>query len=100
MALGQENPWTSGTATISSLLRGATRNQRERVLEILMPECPRLKRASRIALIGLRGAGKSTLGRLAAAELGLPFKGFNEDIEEAREMPAAEVMHLHGPEGT
>ena len=84
---------------ISSLLRSATRTQRERVLEILLPENPSLKRASRIALIGLRGAGKSTLGRLAAAELGLPFKELNEDIEEASGMPAAEVMNLYGPEG-
>src|SRR5271157_6257813 len=64
--LAEEDPWTSGTAMISALLRGATRDQRDRVLEILMPESPSLKRASRIALIGLRGAGKSTLGRLAA----------------------------------
>ena len=97
--LAEEDPWTSGTAMISSLLRSATRDQRERVLEILMPESPSLKRASRIALIGLRGAGKSTLGRLAAAELGLPFKELNEDIEEASGMPAAEVMNLYGPEG-
>ena len=59
--LAEEDPWTSSSAMISSLLRSATREQRERVLEILMPENPRLKRASRIALIGLRGAGKSTL---------------------------------------
>jgi XRE family aerobic/anaerobic benzoate catabolism transcriptional regulator len=97
--LAEEDPWTSGAAMICSLLRGATRDQRERVLEILMPESPSLKRASRIALIGLRGAGKSTLGRLAAAELGLPFKELNEDIEEASGMPAAEVMNLYGPEG-
>ncbi|MGO9487221.1 MAG: helix-turn-helix transcriptional regulator [Rhodomicrobium sp.] len=97
--LAEEDPWTSGTMMISSLLRSATRSQRERVLEILLPEEPGMKRASRIALIGLRGAGKSTLGRLAAAELGLPFKELNEDIEEASGMPAAEVMNLYGPEG-
>jgi XRE family transcriptional regulator, aerobic/anaerobic benzoate catabolism transcriptional regulator len=97
--LAEDDPWTSETVMISSLLRSATRTQRERVLEILLPETPSLKRASRIALIGLRGAGKSTLGRLAAAELGLPFKELNEDIEEASGMPAAEVMNLYGPEG-
>jgi XRE family aerobic/anaerobic benzoate catabolism transcriptional regulator len=97
--LAEDDPWTSETVMISSLLRSATRTQRERVLEILLPENPSLKRASRIALIGLRGAGKSTLGRLAAAELALPFKELNEDIEEASGMPAAEVMNLYGPEG-
>ncbi len=97
--LAEEDPWTSETAMIASLLRGATKSQRERVMEILLPHDPQLRRASRIALTGLRGAGKSTLGRLAAAGLGLPFKELNEDIEEASGMPAAEVMNLYGPEG-
>jgi XRE family aerobic/anaerobic benzoate catabolism transcriptional regulator len=97
--VAEEDPWTSEIVLISSLLRSATRLQRDRVLEILLPENPRLKRASRIAFIGLRGAGKSTLGRLTAAELKLPFKELNEDIEEASGMPAGEVMALYGPEG-
>jgi XRE family transcriptional regulator, aerobic/anaerobic benzoate catabolism transcriptional regulator len=97
--LAEEDPWTSETGAITSLLHSATRSQRERIMEILLPEVPGIKRASRIALIGLRGAGKSTLGRLAAAGLGLPFKELNEDIEEASGMPASEVMNLYGPEG-
>jgi XRE family aerobic/anaerobic benzoate catabolism transcriptional regulator len=32
-----------------------------------------IDRAQRIALVGLRGAGKSTLGRMLAAQLGCPF---------------------------
>lgn len=97
--VGEEDPWTSEIVMISSLMRSATRAQRERVLEILMPENPGLKRAGRIALLGLRGAGKSTLGRMAAARLGMPFKELNDDIEEASGMPASEVMALYGPEG-
>jgi XRE family transcriptional regulator, aerobic/anaerobic benzoate catabolism transcriptional regulator len=97
--VAEEDPWTSEIVLIASLLRSATRAQRERVLEILGPENPRLKRANRIAFIGLRGAGKSTLGRLVAAELSLPFKELNEDIEEASGIPAGEVMALYGPEG-
>ncbi len=94
-----EDPWTSDVVMMTALMRGATRAQRERVLEILDPENPGLRRASRIAFIGLRGAGKSTLGRLTAARLGLPFKELNEDIAEASGMPAGEVMALYGPEG-
>ncbi len=97
--VAEDDPWTSDLVMISALLRSATRAQRERVLEILDPENPGLRRASRIAFIGLRGAGKSTLGRLAAARLGLPFKELNEDIAEASGMPAGEVMALYGPEG-
>jgi XRE family aerobic/anaerobic benzoate catabolism transcriptional regulator len=97
--VAEDDPWTSDVVMISSLLRSATRAQRERVLEILDPENPGLRRASRIAFIGLRGAGKSTLGRLVAARIGLPFRELNEDIAEASGMPAGEVMALYGPEG-
>jgi XRE family transcriptional regulator, aerobic/anaerobic benzoate catabolism transcriptional regulator len=97
--VADDDPWTSDVVMISSLLRSATRAQRERVLEILDPENPGLRRAGRIAFIGLRGAGKSTLGRQAAARLGLPFKELNDDIGEASGIPAGEVMALYGPEG-
>jgi XRE family transcriptional regulator, aerobic/anaerobic benzoate catabolism transcriptional regulator len=97
--VGEDDPWTSEIVSFTSLLRTATQTQRERVRDILMPENPRLQRAQRLAFIGLRGAGKSTLGRLAAAELGLPFKELNDDIQEASGMPAGEVMALYGPEG-
>jgi XRE family transcriptional regulator, aerobic/anaerobic benzoate catabolism transcriptional regulator len=97
--VAEEDPWTSDIVMISSLLRSSTRTQRERVLEILDPQNPGLRRASRIAFIGLRGAGKSTLGRLTAAQLGLPFRELNEDIAEASGIPAGEVMALYGPEG-
>lgn len=56
-------------------------------------------RAQRISLIGLRGAGKSTLGRLAAAALEMPFVELNREIERASGMPVTEVMALYGQEG-
>jgi XRE family transcriptional regulator, aerobic/anaerobic benzoate catabolism transcriptional regulator len=97
--VAEEDPWTSEETMISSLLRTATKVQREAVLKILDPDNPSLKRAKRIAFIGLRGAGKSTLGRLTAAKLGLPFKELNGFIEEASGIPSDEVMALYGPEG-
>lgn len=56
-------------------------------------------RARRIALIGLRGAGKSTLGRLAAAELNTSFVELNTEIEAASGMPVGEVFALYGEAG-
>lgn len=56
-------------------------------------------KAGRICLIGLRGAGKSTLGAAAAAALHLPFVELNEAIEVAGGMPIAEIMALYGPDG-
>ena len=68
-------------------------------MDILGVSHPGSPRAQRIALIGLRGAGKSTLGRLSAARLGVPFVELNQEIERAAGIPVTEVMALYGQEG-
>jgi len=54
-------------------------------------------RASRIALIGLRGAGKSTLGRMLGKDLGLPFVELTREIERLAGCGVAEIHALYGP---
>lgn len=56
-------------------------------------------RGQRICLIGLRGAGKSTLGALVGDALGIPFVELNSEIEAQAGMPVAEVMALYDQEG-
>ena len=56
-------------------------------------------KAGRICLIGLRGAGKSTLGAAVSQALDLPFIELNKQIEAAAGMPIAEVMALYGADG-
>lgn len=56
-------------------------------------------KARRIALIGLRGAGKSTLGRRAGDMTGIPFIELNERIMSDSGLAIADVMGLYGPEG-
>ncbi|OAN77623.1 transcriptional regulator [Jannaschia sp. EhC01] len=56
-------------------------------------------KAGRVCLIGLRGAGKSTLGAAAAKALDVPFIELNRAIEAAGGMPISEIMGLYGPEG-
>ena len=68
--VSEDDPWNSDIAKASFLLRSATEDQRERVFQILQPERPRLSKVNRIALIGLRGAGKSTLGQSAGSSAG------------------------------
>lgn len=53
----------------------------------------------RVALIGMRGAGKSTLGRLVADRLGWPFVEINREIEREAGLAVAEIFAIYGQEG-
>jgi XRE family aerobic/anaerobic benzoate catabolism transcriptional regulator len=54
------------------------------------------ERGGRIALIGLRGAGKTTLGRVAAERLGLPFVEMAHEIAAEAGTTLSEVFSLYG----
>ena len=53
-------------------------------------------RSSRVALIGLRGAGKSTLGHMLAEDLGFPFVELSREIEKFAGCSIAEIQALYG----
>jgi XRE family transcriptional regulator, aerobic/anaerobic benzoate catabolism transcriptional regulator len=53
-------------------------------------------RRKRIALIGLRGAGKSTLGAMLAGELKLPLIELNREVARETGLPVSEVIALYG----
>ncbi len=95
----EEDPWTSDTLRLLDLWRKAPAPTRARVVELLSPKRTDQDRAQRIALIGLRGAGKSTLGAHAGAALGIPFVELNREIEAIAGMPVDEIIALYGPEG-
>lgn len=52
--------------------------------------------SSRIALIGLRGAGKSTLGALLAKDLGFAFLELSRHIEQIAGCTVSEIQALYG----
>ena len=54
---------------------------------------------SRIALVGLRGAGKTTLGRIAAERLGWAFVELHKEIEALTGLSLTEIFKLYGQEG-
>lgn len=56
------------------------------------------RRRHRIALIGLRGGGKSTLGRMLAARLKLPFVELDREIEAMSGMSLNELFDMFGQE--
>jgi XRE family transcriptional regulator, aerobic/anaerobic benzoate catabolism transcriptional regulator len=54
------------------------------------------QRSPRVALIGLRGAGKSTLGRMLAEDLGFPFVELSREIEKFAGCSISEIQGLYG----
>lgn len=51
-----------------------------------------------VVLIGMMGAGKTTVGRRLAPLLRLPFADADEEIERAAGMTVADLFELHGEE--
>lgn len=52
--------------------------------------------SSCVALIGLRGAGKSTLGQMLADDLGFPFVELSREIEKFAGCSVSEIQALYG----
>ncbi len=50
----------------------------------------------RVALVGLRGAGKSTLGQMLADDLGYPFVELSREIEKFAGCSVNEIQNLYG----
>jgi XRE family aerobic/anaerobic benzoate catabolism transcriptional regulator len=87
---------------IRDLLRKATLSQIAQAKDILAGNGAAAQRRasfSGIALIGLRGAGKSTLGRMLAKKIGWNFVELNKEIEAQNGLSVAEIIALYGQEG-
>jgi XRE family aerobic/anaerobic benzoate catabolism transcriptional regulator len=87
---------------IRELLRKATPNQIAQARDVLAGQGGSAQRRTSfagIALIGLRGAGKSTLGKLLAKKIGWSFVELNKEIEAQNGLSVAEIIALYGQEG-
>jgi len=96
--LGLDTAELSEPQRMAGLYRGAPADVQKAVRDLLHAG-PVQRRAHRICLVGLRGAGKSTLGAMTGAALGLPFEELTREIETHSDMPMAEIIALYGPEG-
>jgi len=54
------------------------------------------KQATTVTLVGLRGAGKSTIGKALAKHLDVPFVELDALIEKESNLSLAELFSLHG----
>ena len=87
---------------VRDLLRKATPHQVAQAKDILAGHGANAHRApsfAGIALIGLRGAGKSTLGKILAKKIGWSFVELNKEIEAQNGLSVAEIIALYGQEG-
>jgi XRE family aerobic/anaerobic benzoate catabolism transcriptional regulator len=58
-----------------------------------------IARRTHVALTGLRGAGKSTLGAALAKQLRYPFVELDREVEREASLPLSEVFMLYGQAG-
>jgi XRE family transcriptional regulator, aerobic/anaerobic benzoate catabolism transcriptional regulator len=90
---------------LRQLLRAAAPGAINAAIAALRGEEPHARTAkttptvNRIALIGLRGAGKTTLGRIAARQLGWTFIELNHEIERLAGFSVTEIFKLYGQGG-
>lgn len=97
---GDETASTPDWLMIREILRGRNEEELARARSVLgeLFESPvsETARRQRIALIGLRGAGKSSLGRLLADEINAPFIELSTQIEQLAGCSIAEIHALYG----
>lgn len=89
----------SGQGNMSILLLRQVAQAMQVPVEELVRESTGVPRRDRIALVGLRGAGKSSLGAKLAAELGMPFIELDREIEREAGVQLAELFGMYGQEG-
>jgi len=89
----------AGRGNISVLLLRKLARAMQVTVESLVRENPEQDTGRRrIALLGLRGAGKSTLGAKLAAGLGVPFVELDREVEREAGARLGEVFSMYGQE--
>ena len=99
--LRNANDQSPDIGLIQQLLRNMTPQRLAHARELLLRDLrddPQ-ERASRIALVGLRGAGKTTLGEKLAESLDRPFIELDREIEREAGTGLSEIFLLYGQQG-
>ena len=91
---------TAEEILISDLLRDLSPDNHKAFLQMLVERFTvPVESRQRIALVGLRGAGKTSQGQLLAEHLRLPFVQLGSEIEQLAGMSTTEIFALSGTTG-
>ncbi|MEO0317444.1 MAG: hypothetical protein RL404_1121 [Pseudomonadota bacterium] len=97
---GDETASSPDWLMIREILRGRSDEEMAKARAVLgdlfASTTSEASRRQRIALIGLRGAGKSSLGRLLAERLGMPFIELSQQVEMLAGCSIDEIHALYG----
>ena len=94
-------PINAESRLLLGLLAGLASSDRLRFKDQLLRELRNspASRSYRIALIGLRGAGKTTVGERLSIILDIPFVEIDREIEKLVDAPLSEIFITYGQEG-
>jgi XRE family aerobic/anaerobic benzoate catabolism transcriptional regulator len=92
-------PEIAGTIALLEKLKPEERRRAQAMLLEKFGAKSEKERLGRVALVGLRGAGKSTLGALLAERMGAPFIELDRRIEQESGVKLSTVFDLYGPAG-
>lgn len=97
--VAQHDPWESDFMQFAAMFGQASADSRAQALTLLKSATQPSLKVNRICLIGLRGAGKSSLGQALAQAHDLSFVELNQVVERNAGIPINEIMGLYGAEG-
>src|SRR2546423_12560147 len=98
-AVGPEEARRRAFAHLRQLPASEVRNWLQMFSRDVGPFLPPIdtnQRGRRLTLIGLRGAGKSTLGAILAERLGCPFLELDKIVEQDHGAPVATLLEVYG----
>lgn len=90
---------TAEQVLINELVQNMDNEDQQRALQLLYQNFSSTQDSGRIALVGMRGAGKTSLGSRLAEQLNIPFVQLVTEIEKLAGMPVAEILSLSGQDG-
>jgi len=93
------NDITAEQVLIDELVQRLSAEDQHRALQLLYKNFSTSHDRNRVALVGMRGAGKTSLGSLLAKRLDVPFVQLVTEIEKLGGMAVGEILSLSGQDG-